>query len=278
MKLAPTLSAGLMLFVAACGLDKFETAGDAYTTAVRDADAARRAGDLGTAVPLYGRALQANPHGAEAKLGLGESYLALGANDEAAAQFREVLAKRSGDIVARRGLATALISMGQPALAEQQLEAALQSDPKDYRVMNAMGVALDMQGRHEEAQAKYREGIALAPDYLPLRTNMGLSLAITDQATEAIAQLVPVASGPKADARDRQNLAFAYAMAGDPTNALLVSRHDLNEPAAQQQLSYFLQLKALPVPQRSAEIRRNPNFFPHANPAGAAQLPGPAHP
>ena len=270
MKLAPTLSAGLMLFVAACGFDKFETAGDAYTAAVRDADAARKAGNLDNAVPLYGRALQLNPQGAEAKLGLGQSYLALGANDEAAAQFREVLAHRSGDTVARRGLAAALMSMGQPVLAEQQLQAALQSDPKDYHVINAMGVALDMQGRHDEAQAKYREGIALAPEYMPLRSNMGLSLAITDQASEAVAQLAPIAGGPASDPRVRQNLAFAYTMAGDPTNALLVSRRDLSEQAAQQQLAYFLQLKALPVPQRSTEIRRNPNFFPRANPTSGA--------
>jgi len=270
MKLAPTLSAGLMLFVAACGFDKFETAGDAYTAAVRDADAARKAGNLDNAVPLYGRALQLNPQGAEAKLGLGQSYLALGANDEAAAAFREVLAKRGGDPVARRGLAAALISMGQPTLAQAQLDLALQADPKDYRAINEMGVALDMQGRHQEAQDKYREGIAISPEYLPLRSNFGLSLAITDQARDAVAQLLPVASSARGDARDRQNLAFAYAMAGDPTDALLVSRHDLTEAAAQQQLSYYLQLRSLPVDQRSVEIRRNPNFFPRTTPRGGA--------
>jgi Flp pilus assembly protein TadD len=270
MKLAPIISAGLALLVTACAFDKFETAGDTYSTAVRDADAARKAGQFDVAVPLYGRALEANPHGMEAKLGLGESYLSLGANDEAAAQFRDVIAKRSGDAVARRGLAAALLSMGQPTLAQAQLDAALAADPKDYRALNEMGVALDMQGRHQEAQAKYREAIALAPDYTPVRSNFGLSLAITDQATDAVAQLQPVATGPHADMRDRQNLAFAYAMAGDPTNALLVSRRDLSEPAAQQQLSYYLRLKAMSVDQRSFEIRRNSNFFPHAGPGGGA--------
>jgi Flp pilus assembly protein TadD len=268
MKLAPTLSAGLMLFVAACGFDKFETAGNSYTAAVRDADAARQAGDFQTALPLYGRALEANPQGVEAHLGLGQSYLTLGANDEAAAQFRMALAARKGDPTALRGLAAALISMGQPTLAQQQLQMALQSDPKDYRAINALGVALDMEGHHQDAQAEYREGIAIAPEFLPLRTNFGLSLAITDQATDAVAQLLPIATGSRSDVRDRQNLAFAYVMAGDPTNALLVSRHDLTEPAAQQQLSYYLRLKALPVDQRSAEIRRNPSFFPITTPGG----------
>ena len=65
-----------------------------------------------------------------------------------------------------------------------------------------------------------------------------------------------------ADGRVRQNLAFAYAMNGDLENCLLVSRKDLDEQSAQRQLSYFMQLRSLPVEARSAELRRNPNFFP----------------
>ena len=48
-------------------------------------------------------------------------------------------------------------------------------------------------------------------------------------------------------------------------NALQVSRRDLSEAAAQRQLSYFLQLRNLPVEARSAEIRRNPAFFPQGS-------------
>jgi len=270
MKRSPIISAGLALLVAACGLnaDGSESRGDGYSASVQRADEARKSGALGDAIPLYGRALQANPDGVEAKLGLGQSYLALGANDEAAAQFRDVLAKRSGDSIARRGLAEALLSMGQPALAVAQLETALQADPNDYRALNAMGIALDMQGRHEDAQARYRRGIALAPDFVALRSNMGLSLAISGRGRDAVEQLAPLASGRAADGRIRQNLAFAYVMAGDPTNALVVSRHDLTEASAQRQLSYYLMLRNLPPSARSEEIRRNPNFFPRAGAAG----------
>jgi Flp pilus assembly protein TadD len=267
MKLAPIISAGLALCVAACGLgggDSSGGQGDSYSSVVKQADEARKAGSLGEAVPLYARALQLNPDGTEAKIGLGQSYLSLGAGDEAAAQFRDVLAKRSGDTVARRGLAAALLSMGQPSLAVSQLAAVLEADPNDYRAMNAMGVALDMQGQHEEAQTRYRQGIALAPDFVALRSNAGLSLAISGRGQEAVAQLAPIATGRSADGRVRQNLAFAYAMAGDPTNALTVSRHDLTEASAQRQLAYYLMLKNLPPSSRSAEIRRNPNFFPRS--------------
>ncbi len=264
MKLAPIFSATMALLVAACGLDATGSTAkeDSYEAVVRKADEARKSGDLDTAIPLYGRALQSNPEGMEAKLGLGQSYLSLGAGDEAAAQFRDVLAKRGGDPTARRGLASALISMGQPELAESQLQAALQADARDYKSLNAMGIVLDMEGRHAEAQARYRAGVAVAPEFAPLRNNLGLSLAISGQAQEAIAQLAPIAASKEADGRVRQNLAFAYAMAGDMEHSLQISRRDLAEPDAQRQLSYFLQLKSLPVDARSAEIRRNPNFFP----------------
>ena len=53
-------------------------------------------------------------------------------------------------------------------------------------------------------------------------------------------------------------------MAGDLTNALQVSRRDLDEPSAQRQLSYFMQLRSLPLEARSAAVRSNPNFFPQA--------------
>jgi hypothetical protein len=57
-------------------------------------------------------------------------------------------------------------------------------------------------------------------------------------------------------------------MNGDLENALKVSRQDLDEVSAQRQLQYFMQLKALPVEARSAELRRNPNFFPQSAASG----------
>jgi Flp pilus assembly protein TadD len=269
MKLAPILSAGVALFLAACGTDPGSTGqGDEYTASLKQADEARKSGDLDSAIPLYGRALQAKPDGIEAKLGLGQSYLTLGLPDEAAALFRDVLDKRSGEQAARRGLAMAMISMGQAQLAERQLEAAVQADPRDYRTLNAYGVVLDMLGRHAEAQARYRQGIEVAPDFVALRSNYGLSLAVSGQPQEAIAQLAPLAASSAADGRIRQNLAFAYAMNGDLENCLQVSRRDLDEASAQRQLQYFMQLRALPVELRSAELRRNPNFFPQSASSG----------
>ena len=157
----------------------------------------------------------------------------------------------------------------EPLLADDGITDIMINGPsRDYRSLNALGVVLDMQGRHADAQAKYRQGIEVAPDFLPLRNNFALSLAISGNPQEAIAQLVPITNSRAADGRVRQNLAFSYAMAGDLENALQVSRKDLDEASAQRQLSYFMQLKALPPEARSAELRRNPNFFPQSGGGG----------
>ena len=103
MKLAPITSAVLALIAAACtGLDP-NPKGDNYDVTVKQADEARQAGNLDTAIPLYGRALQANPQGVEAKLGLGQSYLSMGASDEAAAQFRHHVGRQQNHQCAGQG-------------------------------------------------------------------------------------------------------------------------------------------------------------------------------
>lgn len=263
----PSLSLGLAVLVSACGFDFSILTGrdDNYSTVVREAEEAREAGDVDRAIPLFGRALQVEPDGHQAKIGLARTYLSVGGASEAAALFRDALARREGDAVARRGLASALIAMAQPALAERQLDIVLRADPRDYRALNALGIALDMQGSHPEAQARYRQGIDLRPDDLALRSNLGLSLAIAGQAEAAIAILLPIAGTRAADVRVRQNLALAHAMNGDLENALRACRADLDEENAQRQLSYFMYLRSLPPPARSGEVRRNPSFYPQSS-------------
>ena len=96
---------------------------------------------------------------------------------------------------------------------------------------------------------------------MTLRSNYGLSLAITGPPQGATAQLAPIAGLPQADSRTRQNLALAYAMAGDLENALQLCRRDLDERGAQRPLAYYFQLRALPPEARSAEFRRNPGLL-----------------
>ena len=86
-----------------------------------------------------------------------------------------------------------------------------------------------MLGRHEEAQTTYREVLAIVPADIVATNNLGLSLALTGQYTEAMSVLRPIALGDSASPRARQNLAVAMALSGDRDGAARLARIDLRE-------------------------------------------------
>ena len=49
---------------------------------------------------------------------------------------------------------------------------------------HGLGVAYDLNGQHEAAQAAYRDGLDIAPDSMLLRNNYGLSLALAGEHEE----------------------------------------------------------------------------------------------
>ena len=64
-----------------------------------------------------------------------------------------------------------------PAEAVRVLSAAPTSDPA---VLNDLGVALDLMGRHQEAQEAYREALLLRPGMRSAAANLALSQALGD--------------------------------------------------------------------------------------------------
>ncbi|WP_416068697.1 hypothetical protein NMA58_30855 (plasmid) [Rhizobium sp. YTUHZ045] len=60
--------------------------------------------------------------------------------------------------------------------ALQVLDGVLATDPSNLRVLNAKGVVLDLQGRHDAAQVLYRQALKAEPDNQMLQHNLNLSL------------------------------------------------------------------------------------------------------
>lgn len=218
---------------------------DRVTPILRVAQATERGGDLRSAVGLYRRAHSMDPHRYEPLIGLADGLARLGAADEAAEAYRAAIALRPRDVVALRGLGNQLLALGQPAQAILQLEAALDQGP-DARIYNSLGVAHDVQGDHPGAQAFYRAGLDVDPASMALRGNLALSLVLASRYNEAIELLKPMAFGPSATPRLRQNLALAYGLSGDMDSAARVSRVDLDESTVRHNLSYYSTLRAMP--------------------------------
>ncbi|MBA1142435.1 hypothetical protein [Mesorhizobium neociceri] len=61
--------------------------------------------------------------------------------------------------------------------ALQGLDRLLVADPGNVRALNAKGVILDIQGRHDAAQALYRQALKAEPGNQMLQHNLDLSLA-----------------------------------------------------------------------------------------------------
>jgi len=128
------------------------------------------------------------------------------------------------------------IRQGRSQLARHQAEPALATftsilatEPENIPALNGLGVALDMLGRHEEAQTAYRQVLAIAPTDVIASNNLGLSLTLAGRYAEAMTVLRPIALGEDASPRARQNLAIAMALSGDRDGAAKLARVDLRE-------------------------------------------------
>jgi len=266
MKLRNTLLAfGLASALAGCATDPLtDTAGTVPGGAVaslkRLGQSTLDSGDYASAAGFFRRAHEEDDKDFDALLGLGTALARLGANDEAAVMLRKALALRKDDAGARRELGNVLVALGQPSLAISEFEIAFDAS-QDARCLNGIGVALDMLGEQGAAQAQYRAGLQIEPGNVSLRNNLGLSLAVSGQYADSLRLLEPIARAPNSTARQRQNLALIYGLAGERDKAASVARIDLDETTVRKNLVFYETLRAMRDPRKVAEavgLRANP--------------------
>lgn len=213
-------------------------------TLMRLGDASRDAGNLAAAAGFYSSAHERAPDRAAPLVALASVLARMGEGGSAVEAYRAALAIDPADADARRGLGKALLEQNQPDAAIPHFEAAMAKGP-DARALNGLGIAHDLLGAHDRAQAYYRRALDLAPGDLQVANNLGLSLAISGQHEAAIALLEDLARDPRATPRFRQNLALAYGLAGRTEAARQVGQVDLDPAAVQRNLDYYEVLRAL---------------------------------
>lgn len=207
---------------------------------IRLAHAAQQEGRLETALGLYQQAHAVEPHAMVPLLASGEILQSLGRYDEAAALYRQARSQDPTNPDPYRELGKIFIAQDNASEALKEFDAALHRDSRDFRSWNGRGVALDMLGRRKAAQEAYRQGIALAPDNVALRNNLGLSLALDGDHGAAIEVLEALR---EATPRTRQNLALAYGLAGRHADAEAVARIDLSSDQVRNNLEYYSRMR-----------------------------------
>jgi Flp pilus assembly protein TadD len=175
------------------------------------AQLALAANDIDSAISLAERAVERSPQDAGFRALLGNSYLAGGRFASAEAAYRDALS----------------IYANQPQVV---LKLAL------------VQIAL---GKNDEAKL-----LLAASQGLVDPSDAGLALALAGDPQAAVAMLEPIARSVGADARTRQNLALAYAFAGDWNQARTVAAQDV---PADQLDARIQQWMALATPARSSD-------------------------
>jgi len=209
---------------------------------------ARNSADSGNhraALEFYRKAAQASPDAFAPRLGIARSAYELGRPGEAAAAYQAALEIRPASATAKLGLGKALLADEELPAAIDTFDEMIAAGQAGHRPYLAKGVALDLLGRHTEAQATYRQGLEKVPDNLALKNNLGLSLAVAGEHKQAIRLLEGIARDPMAPARTRQNLALAYALAGNMQGAAVTARRDLAPEVVERNLSYYRALHDL---------------------------------
>jgi Flp pilus assembly protein TadD len=225
-----------------------------YDAVMRIADASRSNGDLSNAINLYRHAATMEPHKIEPLDALGGTLLDMSKVDEAIVNYNAALKINPHDGEALRGLARSYLKTGRPDLAGDPLALAYLDTPSDPKLLLLIGVADDFIGQHSAAQARYRQGLQLAPADRSLALDLALSLALSEKFDEAIAILRPITQAAGATAAERQTLALIYGLKGDQKAAREVARIDLDPTSVDHNLAFYESLRRLSPDARSRAV------------------------
>jgi Flp pilus assembly protein TadD len=167
------------------------------------ARARSQTGDSVGAIALAEQAVELSPRNAGYRLLLADFYLKAGRFQSAEATYGDVLALDPGNPRASLAIALASIATGRNDAAVERLEAIADTAPP---------------------------------------SDVGLAFALAGQPQRAIELLEPAARASGADGRLRQNLALAYALAGDWEKAKATAAQDVSPAELQRRLSQWAAL------------------------------------
>ena len=176
-----------------------------------------------------------------------KAQMALATNDVAAAiPLAELAVERSPqDAGFRALLGNCYLAAGRFASAEAAYRDALAIYGNQPQVILKLALVQIAQGKNDEARLLLAEAGGLLDP-----ADAGLALALAGDAQGAVSVLEPAARTVGADARTRQNLALAYAFAGDWGQARTVAAQDVPPDQLDSRIQQWM---ALAKPARSSD-------------------------
>jgi Flp pilus assembly protein TadD len=217
--------------------------------------------------------LATSPQDFNALIGAGKAALALGDGQAAAGFFGRAEEVWPNNSQPQIGMGAALTQEGDAALALQYFTRAVQLGAVQSMVGLERGLAYDLLGNHQQAQADYRASL-VGPDADEARRRLALSLAIGGNKAEALTVLSPLMA--RGDAGSARSRAFVLALTGDAARARAAIEAAM--PGSSFQMDYFFRrLPGLASAQKAAAVHLG--IFPDGNSQVAtAPVPGGGYP
>ena len=203
------------------------------TPGVDVGEAALRGGSAEVALQVANGILATRPTDRTALCVQGDALTSLGRMAEAETSYDAALKSDPGSTRARLGLGRLRLAT-DPAASEALFREVLRHDPRSTTALSDLGIALDLQGRHAEAQKAYREALGINPELTAAQVNLALSLAMSGDGSGASRLIEPLAATPNANRKMRHDYAAVLGMSGKTVEAERVLEPDLSPAEIQQ--------------------------------------------
>ncbi len=217
--------------LAGCAGIQGNTQSNASRPSLKTARAALAEGQAATALGIARGVLSMSPRDVPALVAAGDADVALGNRRSGETDYRKALAIDPGSVPAQLGLAK-LAMRDDAREAETLLRGILARSPNDPAALTDLGVALDLQERHREAQVEYARALATNADLTSTRVDMALSLALDGNPVKAEGMLRDATESGPVPPKVRADFALAEVMAGHADQAAATLQADLSADEA----------------------------------------------
>lgn len=188
------------------------------------------------------RSYEAHPDNKQIAMAYAKALRSRDLNSQAAAVMESIAIRYPRDRAVLAAFGKALADDGQLQRAQNVLNNADSPDDPNWSVLSTRGSIADQLGDHKAAQDYYETALKIAPGEPSVLSNLGLSYALSRDLPRAESAMRQAADSPRADMRERQNLALVLALEGKFSEAESVSTRDLPPQQAKENVAAIRQM------------------------------------
>jgi Flp pilus assembly protein TadD len=218
-------------------------------------DVSLKRGDLVGALTEYQKSLDKQPDKAAVRYKIGMLLVTRNQPDEALKEFEAILTKDPKNPHAYYGRARVRFLQERLDLARTDLRTALGLNDRLWQAHALLGIILDQEQHHEEAQAAYAKSLEIQPKSAAVYNDLGVSRYLSGKFKEAADAFLKAYSLEPANARICNNLGLALFRLGRTEDALEAFKRGSGDAMAYNNVGY-LQLKEKKYDEARASLEK----------------------